>query len=322
MNKINQKEFLERAIKYHGDKYNYSLVEYIDMRTKVKIICPIHGIFEQNANDHIRGSGCHKCHYENFYKKAGKTLENFIKEANKIHNKYDYSKVKYKGNKIKICIICPIHGEFWQTPNGHLRGRGCQECGLDKDKLRIEKINNDRHLDNKINFVKKCNEVHNNLYEYLSEYINIDEKIVIKCKKCNYIFKQLLSAHLSGNGCPKCNKSKGELLIESYLMKYRINYKPQYNFENCRGKKRPLPFDFYLPDYNTCIEFDGRQHFEPVPFNGSNLIKAKERFIKTKNYDKIRNQYCGENNIRLIRISYKDNIKEKLEESLCHLKNL
>jgi hypothetical protein len=123
-------EFISKSKEIHDDKYDYSKVEYVNAQTKVCIICPIHGEFWQRPLDHIKNkSGCPRCVGRN------KTTEEFIKKAKEVHgNKYDYSKVEYKGAFTKVCIICPEHGEFWQVPNNHLNGKGCPYCnhGLTK----------------------------------------------------------------------------------------------------------------------------------------------------------------------------------------------
>ena len=113
MRKLSTNEFIEKANKIHGSKYDYSLVDYSNCRTIVKIICPIHGIFEQKANEHIQGCGCRKCKYENLGAKMKLSTNEFIEKANKIHgSKYDYSLVEYSGIFSKVKIICPIHGVF------------------------------------------------------------------------------------------------------------------------------------------------------------------------------------------------------------------
>lgn len=115
--------FIEKAKKLHDNKYDYSKAEYVNTNTKVCIICPEHGEFWQTPSNHLQGKGCPKCKGKN------KTTEEFIEKANIIHNnKYDYSKVEYKSNRTKVCIICPEHGEFWQTPHEHLHGCGCPKC--------------------------------------------------------------------------------------------------------------------------------------------------------------------------------------------------
>ena len=123
------KEFIEKAKEIHGDKYDYSKVEYIDSKTKVCIICPEHGEFWQNPNSHLSGRGCSNCVSKKLHDVFSKTTEEFIEKAREIHgDKYDYSKVEYVNAKTKVCIICPEHGEFWQTPDSHLRGSGCIHC--------------------------------------------------------------------------------------------------------------------------------------------------------------------------------------------------
>ena len=126
---LTNEEWIKRAIKKHGNKYDYSKVEYKGWNQKVCIICPIHGEFWQNPTSHIakqQKRGCPKCGKSN-----AKTTEQFIREAKQIHgDKYDYSKVKYVNNITKVCIICPEHGEFLQIPYMHLRGNGCIKCNF------------------------------------------------------------------------------------------------------------------------------------------------------------------------------------------------
>ena len=123
--KSNTKEFIEKAKEVHGDKYDYSKVEYIDANTKVCIVCPIHGEFWQKPSNHLQGKGCLVC----AQRRNTITKEEFIKKAREVHgDKYDYSKVEYITSTTKVCIICPKHGEFWQTPCSHLQGCGCNKC--------------------------------------------------------------------------------------------------------------------------------------------------------------------------------------------------
>ena len=125
---ISQEHFIEKA-KTIFPQYDYSLVNYIGMHTKIKLICPIHGKFEIKPYHLLNGHGCKKCGQISSHNKQRKTKEIFIAEAIKIHdNKYDYSKVKYINRDTNVCIICPKHGEFLQTPHHHLRGCGCPIC--------------------------------------------------------------------------------------------------------------------------------------------------------------------------------------------------
>ena len=135
--KLTTKEFVEKAKQIHGDRYDYSKVDYISAETKVCIICPEHGEFWQTPHAHLAGQNCPKC--------CGNiklSTEEFIKRANEIHKeKYDYSKVDYLGADTKVCIICPEHGEFWQTPHNHISGKqGCPECNTSKNSKIVQKI--------------------------------------------------------------------------------------------------------------------------------------------------------------------------------------
>jgi very-short-patch-repair endonuclease len=122
-------EFISDSKKLHGDKYNYSKVDYKGAHTKVIICCSQHGEFEMKPNCHLLRQGCYKCGKKTVSMKLSSNSEDFIQKSITIHgDKYDYSKVDYKGNKNHVTIICKIHGEFLQKPNGHLDGNGCIRC--------------------------------------------------------------------------------------------------------------------------------------------------------------------------------------------------
>jgi hypothetical protein len=230
--KIDNEIFKKRATLIHDGKYDYSLLEYKNNKTKVKIICPIHGEFEQESGSHLKGNGCLKCSGKNL------TTEEFINKVKEKHgNKYNYSLVDYKGSFKKIKIICPIHGEF----------------------------------------------------------------------------EQFSDKHIKGHGCLLCKESKGEREIRVFLEENNIKFEQQFIFNDCRDKN-PLPFDFYLPNLNICIEYDGRQHYEVIDRWG-----GLEGFLDQQKKDKIKNNYCETNKIHLLRISYKENIKNKLNENICHI---
>ena len=128
---LTKEEFILKAKEIHDNKYDYSKVEYVNNKTKVCIICPTHGEFWIRPDMHLNGQGCKKCSNEKNGLKRRKTKEQFIEDAKQIHgNKYNYSKVEYINNRAKICVICPIHGEFWITPNNHLKGNGCKKCDI------------------------------------------------------------------------------------------------------------------------------------------------------------------------------------------------
>ena len=136
-------EFIEKAKKVHGEKYDYSKVEYVNSKTKVCIICPEHGEFWQTPSEHLNGCGCKKCASDKLQKKFQLSKQQFVSKSLKVHgDKYDYSKAEYVNNRTKVCIICPEHGEFWQTPNSHLNGNGCPLCG-NEERAKVKKSNTD-----------------------------------------------------------------------------------------------------------------------------------------------------------------------------------
>lgn len=294
----NKEDFIKDAIKTHGDKYNYSIIEYYGSQKKVEIICKEHGIFEQSPIKHLIGCGCPKCSGNVRF-----TKEEFAEKSNiKHNNKYNYSLVEYKNAHVKVKIICKKHGIFEQSPMSHLKGNGCPNCSKNK-KLTTEQ------------FIEKSNGKHKNKYDYsLVEYKNNSTKIKIICKK-HGIFEQIPFNHLRGCGCPKCdNYSEGEKIIEKILKNKNIVFITQKKFEDCKFYKK-LPFDFYLPDKNICIEFDGEQHFNKFRFEKNN-----DKLNIRKKRDSIKNIYCQEKNIKLYRIKYNENLKQKLNDILIENK--
>jgi DNA-directed RNA polymerase subunit RPC12/RpoP/very-short-patch-repair endonuclease len=290
--------FINKAKLIHNDSYDYSMVEYINNYTNIRIICYKCGkIFTQTPKNHLKGCKCSYC--------SNKIVntETFINKAKLIHNdSYDYSIVEYEHSKNKIDIICIKHGLFKQTPNEHLSGNGCPVCrgGV---------------LISKESWLQKVYDVHYNLYDYsLVDYINTQTKVKIICKT-HGIFEQKPNDHQQGKGCPICKLSKGELKIKLWLTDNNITFSQQHKFDNCKGRYNTLPFDFYLPEHNTCIEFDGKQHFEIV-HRSKDKNKNSETFIQTCINDNIKDKFCNDYNIHLIRISYLEykNIQSILEE--------
>ena len=195
--KINTVQFINKAIEIHGDKYDYSKVDYSGSSNKIKIICLKHGEFEQRAGGHLSGKGCIKCGREKTENAHRINIKTFINKAKKIHgNKYDYSKVNYKNNSTNIIIICPEHGEFNQAPANHLVGKGCIKCGR-------ERTSNAKLLD--LNeFIKKAKQIHGDIYDYSRvNYKGRNKKITIICPKHGE-FPQLPSNHLKGKKCSIC----------------------------------------------------------------------------------------------------------------------
>jgi hypothetical protein len=367
----NTKEFINRANKIHNNKYDYSKAVYVKSINKIKIICPKHGEFEQNPSSHLAGKGCPKCKAELTTINLSKSTQKFIQEANLVHNnKYDYSETNYINNRIKVKIICHKHGEFEQNPKAHLNGSECPKCvfivrGLNK-RLdvnefigRANQVHNNKYNYSKVNyigvnnkviiicpehgefiqspnnhlkergcpkcnggipltqqiFINRSNKIHNNKYDYSETiYTKVINKVKIICP-IHGEFIQSANDHINGKGCPRCNESKGEKAINNFLTEQNIQFNPQYRFKDCKDKKT-LPFDFYLPNYNICIEYQGQQHYKPIERFG-----GKEQLKYVQKHDRIKRKYCKDNNIKLIRIKYTDNTIKVLQDNLKEILN-
>jgi len=226
----------------HGDLYDYSLVNYTTMKTSIIIICSIHGKFSQIPACHLRGSGCHKC----FTESRKTTLEQFILNASEIHeNKYDYSIVNYITARIKISIICKIHGIFEQVPDSHLKGFGCSKCGY------MQKTTEQ--------FIEEATKKHGTKYDYSQViYKNTMTKIIIICAKHGH-FKQYPHHHLDGSECSKCihkGFSKKQIAWLEYIAK-RDNIYIQHAMNDGEYRVGKYKVDGYCKETNTCYEFSG-----------------------------------------------------------------
>ena len=279
--KSNTDIFIKKSIEIHKDKYDYSKVDYVHSQKYVKIICKKHGVFLQKPNDHLQGVGCMSCRLVD--------TDDFIVKSNLIHkDKYDYSKVDYVNTKSKVKILCKEHNDIFEiTPNCHLGGQGCPYCSGTK-------------LNNNI-FIERSKIIHGDLFSYDKlNYIDSSTKVTLICKE-HGDFEITPNNHLSKvQGCVKCSEklSKGETLIKEYIESKNIEYIHQCIFDDCKYKKK-LRFDFYLPEKNICIEYDGEQHYKPIEVFGG--VKGFEDTIIR---DSIKDEYCKNKNIKMIRIPY------------------
>lgn len=298
--KITQEEFIEQAQKIHKNeddspKFDYSKVNYVNKTTKVCIICPKHGEFWQTPYNHLHSQGgCIGCAKELKISKRSSNTEEFIKKAKEIHKdengnpKYDYSKVVYKNAFTKVCIICPKHGEFWQTPANHLSGYNCLKCSY-------ENIGN-HNKSSAEEFIKKASELHvdkngNPKYDYSKvEYKNAHTKVCIICKEHGE-FWQTPDKHLQGQGCSKCNISFLEQSIIKLLLKNNISY--YYRYKPALLER--MEYDFYIPNFNIAIECQGIQHFTPLKIFG-----GEEGFKSQIKRDELKNKLSEENGIKLL----------------------
>lgn len=262
MPKITTEDFISKAKEIHGDKYDYSLVDYQGSAVPVTIICPIHGPFEQKPTKHTSlKRGCPKCGGT-----AKKTTEEFIADAKAVHSdKYDYSLAEYKTSFDPVVIICPLHGPWEVTPNNHVSLKtGCPRCGRNNT-IAASMIPKEE-------FVVRAKNVHGNFYDYSKTTVEkLRSKSVITCP-IHGDFEQDLQNHILGSRCPKCahnDKSKQEGVIENLLKEWLPDLKVERNVRGIipefttkkRGEGRKAikngELDLYVPEKKLAIEYNG-----------------------------------------------------------------
>ena len=293
--RLTKEEFIEKAKAVHGNKYDYSKVEYINNHTKVCIVCPIHGDFMQMPMSHLVGKGCERCRHIGVSKQFRKSQEYIISKFKQVHgSRYDYSKVEYVSHVTKVCIICPEHGEFWQKPNNHIAGQGCPYCARDI-------ISNSKRYDT-ATFIAKAKNVHGDKFGYdLVSYKDSLTPVKIQCPK-HGIFLQKPVKHLMGCGCQRCKDSRGALMISQWLIGHKIEYRQHYKIIPTTPVlfgRRYFLVDFFIPRYNVIIEYNGKQHYERVKF-----WHTDDDFQCQQDRDRRLREHCRLNHIKLIEIPY------------------
>ena len=289
---------------FKKEGYELLSTEYINKNTKLEYICPEghkHSVSWDNFN---HGRRCPECAME-IRKSKLKLSYDEVKQAFEKEG-YTLLSTDYVNNRTELKYICPNGHKHSTNWDGFSNGRRCPECGVEtvKSKLRLS------YDEVKQGFEKEG-------YTLLStEYIKSSSKLKVRCPK-SHEYEVSWGHFNQGRRCPICNNSKGEKRISLFLKENNINYEAQKLFKEC-SYKRMLPFDFYLIDYNICIEYDGQQHYNTIDFSGKNQERAEEQFKQTQKKDNIKTQYCLDNNIKLIRIPYWEfnNIENILKQEL------
>ena len=197
-------------------------------------------------------------------------------------------------------IICPNGHNIKMSWKRFENGRRCPHCS-------------ERSWINRKKNIESINEIISKEgYKFLEEYTTAKTKMKCSCPN-GHIFEINWNNFKSGKRCPYCKKSKGEEIIKSILEELKIDFIPQYKFKDCKDLL-PLPFDFYLQNYNLIIEYDGEQHFDVNRAFNSN----ENKFWETVIHDAIKNAYCEDNNINILRIPFwkYNNIKEIIKNKL------
>lgn len=264
---------------------------------------------------HCNGRGCYYCGRKRTESARRKDLSKYngkeLAESkgfeyvgmSRHDNKIPYIELlePYQGRTKRIKIRCTLHDVIsTKTPREVIEGKGCVQCGIEKLSI-SSKLPKEEYVER---LKTACPDI-----ELVSGYDSLKEYANFYCHKCGSQVKDRASYILS-RGCPVCGGPSMEMKISKILTEYHINYIPQFSFNDCKDQRK-LPFDFYLPDYNILIEYDGEQHYRPVNFGGISDEKARENFLITRRHDEIKTKYCKQHKINLIRIPYweKDNIE-------------
>ena len=232
-------KFIQEAKEIHGNKYDYSKVEYKNSKTKVCLICPEHGEFYITPESHLIGGGCSKCSKKYHY-----TTEEFIEKAREVHgDRFDYGKTEYKNAKTKVCIICPKHGEFWQLPIVHLRGADCLACSYEKRGMGLSS--------GKEKFIEKARKVHGDKYNYSKvEYKNNCTPVTIICPEHGE-FKQIPAVHTDlKSGCPKCCEQRNiKYENDEWIKKASEVHDSKYDYSKVEYKNAKEKVCIICPDH-------------------------------------------------------------------------
>lgn len=285
--------FIEKAKAKHGDRYDYSQVDYKNGRTPVTVICPYHGSFQVCPEYHLRKSGtlgCPTCSKLAQNQKQTLSTERAIERFKAVHgDAYDYTQVVYASIHMSVTIVCKTHGPFEQTPNNHRKGMGCPQCGRQRTA--------ESQLKTTEQFVAKAKEVHGNKYDYSKTvYENSKKAVTITCPE-HGDFNQVPYVHLAKKGCRACSisASKVEARIAEWCEAHQIVYKREVVIREFNKYKR---FDFYFPEIDCYVEIDGVFHWLP--------ICGKKRLEQQQERDKLTNEWCAQHGINLQRFGSYD----------------
>lgn len=297
---ISQEEYIEKVT--HINPNVEVLGEYVNTITPILHKCKIHNVeWMTSPNTILLGCGCYRCRSERISNNQ-RMGECEYKNRLSIANPNIMAIDKYKDIKTQILHKCLIHNFVWRTsPASVLQGCGCPKCKSERIGNKLRKT----HAE----YVLELKKINPNIM-VMDIYVDIKTPIMHKCLIDGYTWKTTPASILSGTGCPKCNESKMERETSFWLDHNNILYERYMKFDGCVDQ-RQLSFDFYLPEFNTNIECQGIQHYEPVEyFGGEEAFKIQQR------HDAIKRQYCLDNNIELLEIPYWENVENALNNFL------
>lgn len=278
------------------------LEEYRGGDVPIRHLCTKHNVeWIPYPNNILKGEGCPECGKEKFHDKRCKKHAEYVVELAVVNPTVEVVG-EYVDSQTEILHHCLIHDIYWETrPTNALMGKGCPECH--KERLRISNAMSHEE------YVERVKAINPDII-VVGKYINNITPILHKCLIDDNEWMAIPAKILSGTGCPQCKETNGERIVRQWLESHYIKYEFQKKFDSCRDKY-PLSFDFYLPEYNTCIEYQGGQHYFPVEKFG-----GQEQFEQQVKRDKIKFDFCQQNNIRLLCIKYDEDINEVLTNFL------
>lgn len=281
--------------------------EYIGNKTKINFRCNVHNnLFKTTINNFLRRhTGCCECSKNKrwSWQERVQQCDERIRKEN-LPYVFTIDKSQYKNQRSAITIHCKSCDKDWTTTIAQFLHKRCKCPSCTPYHRRYS-------AEERINQILQIIDSESLDYRFIGIDDNYNEKhaatkIHLYCEKCNCEWATTINDFTnSGHRCPHCNKSSGETKISNFLREHNVIFEREYRFDDCKYKYR-LPFDFYLKEYNLCIEYDGIQHFMPITFAGKNDSECIERFNQTVEKDKIRNQYCLDNGITLLRFNYLD----------------
>jgi hypothetical protein len=308
--RVSKKELTNRIRNKFGNLYEVDENSLTKATSSIRLKCRTHGWFEGILNNLINSSGCPSCSY---IKTAAIRNKQLKLSKNEIINRfvdlhgdaYSYSETDPDGIGSTVKIHCAKHGYFEQVVSVHLQGKGCPECG--REKRRVSQFLQQSEI------YTRLKELHGNLFIYPPNVgLDLREAAPIICRE-HGIFYQPLRIHLNGSGCSECSQSLGARRVSHWLTEHEIYYELEAPIP--AGKKGlPLRADFFLPEHNMYIEYDGEQHFKPIAFFGMDEKTSISVFNEQKERDLAKENWILGKGFELLRIRFDQNVEHQLEK--------
>lgn len=247
---LGNEEFIKRCKDLYGDSFSYEKTEYVRNSEKVIVTCKKHGDVLVCPSRFMDGHGCPLCNKEKPNKRI-KRFEDVLKTFRMIHgDKYSYDESTYVDAKTKMRILCPKHGEFWQTPNKHASKRGCPSCWKEKIGT-LSKIGRDE-------FIRRASKLHNGKYDYSKVAFDVlSDKVEIICS-IHGPFEQQANVHLMGCGCQECakevRKEKTTKKLEDFISEAKKIHGERYSYENVVYKNRYTEVEIICKKHGPFIQ--------------------------------------------------------------------